>query len=457
VSALPARRAARLRPGEGMLADRSFRFFWLARAISLTGSAVTAVVLPLLMYQQTGSPVATSLLAGTEAIPYIVFGPFAGVISDRVRRRPYLVGFDLASAAAVAVVPVSWALGGLRAPVLFAAGFGAGICFVWYDAALFGAVPALVGRAGLVRANPLLQGTSTAAALAGPALGTTLAAAIGAAPVLSLDAASFAISAALIALIPKPMQEPHVTGGAGGARRVFADLAEGLRFLWHDRTIRALVAMSLALSVAGGAVFGLLVVYVTKGLGVSAHSSLIGLFYTAAALGGLGAVAWASWLGRRLGPVLAALLALAASPPLLAALAVADRVPAALGLLTAWAVTYSAVTINAITARQIRIPNRLQGRVNTTARLLGWGVGWPAGAAIAGVLAGTIGIRAAYLLAAAGLALLAGSAWLSPLRAERPPAPARPRQPAAVRNVTVPPHHGPEGGTATVDDGGKAE
>ncbi len=109
MSAVPARRAARLRPGEGLLADRSFGLFWLARTVSLTGSAVTAVVLPLLMYQQTGSPVATSLLAGTEAIPYIVFGPFAGVISDRVRRRPYLVGFDLASAAAVAVIPVSWA------------------------------------------------------------------------------------------------------------------------------------------------------------------------------------------------------------------------------------------------------------------------------------------------------------------------------------------------------------
>jgi hypothetical protein len=405
-----------------MLADRSFTVVWLARAISLTGSAVTAVVLPLLMYQQTGSPVATSLLASTEAIPYIVFGPFAGVVSDRVRRRPYLVGFDLASAAAVAVVPACWMFGITGALVLFAAGFGAGICFVWYDAALFGAVPALVGRDGLLRVNPLLQGTETAASLAGPALGTTLAAAIGAAPVLWLDAASFAVSAALIALIRKPMQDPPAGTGsrdAGIARQIFSDLAEGLRFLWSERIIRALVAMSLVLSVAGGAVFGLLVVYATKALGLSAHSSLIGLFYTAAALGGLGAAASASWLCRRFGPARAALIALPANPLLLAGVAVADQVPAALVLITAWAVTYSGVTINAITARQIRIPNRLQGRVNTTARLLGWGIGWPIGAAIAGVLAGALGVRAAYLLAAAGLTLLAVVAWLSPLRAER--------------------------------------
>ncbi len=177
--------------------------------------------------------------------------------------------------------------------------------------------------------------------------------------------------------------------------------------------------MSLALSVAGGAVFGLLVVYATEALGLSAHSSLIGLFYTAAALGGLGAAASASWLGHRLSPVRAALIALPANPPLLAGIAVADQVPAALVLITAWAATYSGVTINAITARQVRIPNRLQGRVNTTARLLGWGIGWPIGATIAGVLAGALGVRGAYLLAAAGLALLAVVAWLSPLRAER--------------------------------------
>jgi hypothetical protein len=87
----------------------------------------------------------------------------------------------------------------------------------------------------------------------------------------------------------------------------------------------------------------------------------------------------------------------------------AHRVSLVRANLTAWTVTYSGVTINAITARQIRIPSRLQGRVNTTARLLGWGIGWPIGAAIAGVLARALGVRTTYLLAAAGLALLAGT------------------------------------------------
>jgi hypothetical protein len=59
----------------------------------------------------------------------------------------------------------------------------------------------------------------------------------------------------------------------------------------------------------GWRVFGLLVVHATKDLGLSAHSSLIGLFDTAAALGGLASAASACWLGRRFNPIRATLFA----------------------------------------------------------------------------------------------------------------------------------------------------
>ncbi|MGH3225742.1 MAG: MFS transporter [Streptosporangiaceae bacterium] len=408
--------------GTRLVRDRSFQLFWLAQTVSLAGSAVTWVVLPLLMYQRSGSALDTSLLATTEAIPYVVLGPLAGAVSDRVRRQPFLVVFDVLSAAAIAVIPVSGALGMLSVPVIFAVAFGAGICFVWYDAALFGAVPALVGTAGLVRANPLLQGGATAASLAGPAIGATLATAIGAAPALSLDAASFAVSAALISLIRRPLQ-PARTGQAGHpgrdrGRRLGTEIAAGFRFLRAEHVIRALTGISLAVSVAGGAVFGLLVIYATQALGLSARSPLIGLLYTAMAAGGLGAATYASVAGRRLGPLRAALWALTATPVALAAVALVNDVAAALALLVIWSATYSGVTINAITARQVRIPGQLQGRVNTTARLLGWGLGWPAGAAAGGVLAASLGVRTTYIIVAAGLAIMAIVSWLSPLQSQ---------------------------------------
>jgi MFS family permease len=90
------------------------------------------VALPLLMYQRSGSALDTSLLAATEAVPYVAFGLIAGVISDRVRRRPFLVWFDLASASAIVVgiVPAAATAGLLSVPLIFAVALLAGTCFV---------------------------------------------------------------------------------------------------------------------------------------------------------------------------------------------------------------------------------------------------------------------------------------------------------------------------------------
>ncbi len=138
--------------------------------------------------------------------------------------------------------------------------------------------------------------------------------------------------------------------GALPAGRIVIDIREGLRYLWQQRLVRTLTVLAFGLSVTGGAVVGLLVVYGVR----------------------------------------------------------------ALGLL--WELTYTLVAVNTITIRQLVTPDRLQGRVNTTGRLLGWGLGWPVGAALGGVIADLTTVRTAYLVMAAVALAAAGGAWLSPLR-----------------------------------------
>lgn len=77
---------------------RSFRLFWLARTVSVAGSAVILLALPLLVLRLTGSALATSLVAAVEVLPYFVFGLLAGAVADRVDRRRLMVGCDLAAA-----------------------------------------------------------------------------------------------------------------------------------------------------------------------------------------------------------------------------------------------------------------------------------------------------------------------------------------------------------------------
>lgn len=87
----------------------------------------------------------------------------------------------------------------------------------------------------------------------------------------------------------------------------------------------------------------------------------------------------------------------------------------ALGLL-AWSGAYTLVVVNGISYRQQVTPEQLLGRVNTTARMLSWGVGWTVGAVAGGVLGSTIGVRPAMVVMASGSVAAVAVAWASPLR-----------------------------------------
>jgi hypothetical protein len=80
-----------------------------------------------------------------------------------------------------------------------------------------------------------------------------------------------------------------------------------------------------------------------------------------------------------------------------------------------WGAAHSTVVLNAITYRQQEIPVELQSRVNTTCRMLSWGIGQPVGAALAGFVSVSSGPRGGL---AAGLCVLAvgmAAAWITPV------------------------------------------
>src|SRR5437879_3027096 len=91
--------------------DGPFVRFFAAHAISVTGTAVTQVVLPILVFQRTRSPLLTSLLTTVEVAPYLVVGLIAGVIADRTDRRRLMVRCDLLQTALLGSVPVAAAFG----------------------------------------------------------------------------------------------------------------------------------------------------------------------------------------------------------------------------------------------------------------------------------------------------------------------------------------------------------
>lgn len=397
--------------------ERSFLLFWLARNVSLAGSVITGVVLPILIFQQTGSALQTSLLATFNVLPYLAFGLFAGAVADRVDRKRLMLLCDGVNALLLASIPVAAALDALTVPHIYTVALLSASAFVWFDAANFGALPALVGREHVLEANSLIWSSGTVIEIITPSLAGVLAATLGAANAISLDAASYGISALLLLLIVRSFNVARNPTGSAARPRMGADIREGLKFLWHHELVRSLTLLGFGVSFTSGAVTSLLVVYAVRALRLPQNDARIGLLYTAGAIGALLASLWLPQLVRRFAVGRITLVGIFANLASLIGVILAPNIWVGLIVYALWSFCYSLVVINGISLRQMVTPEHLLSRVNVTARMIAWG-GSPFGAAIGGLLAETFDIRTAYLLVGIGVATSALIGWFSPLRTQ---------------------------------------
>ncbi|GAA0221047.1 MFS transporter [Cryptosporangium japonicum] len=366
-----------------------------AHVVTWFGGAMTLVALPILVFQRTGSAALTGLLAALEALPYFLFGLFAGALADRWDQGRTMVITAALSGLVMAGVPVAHWFGMLATDHLLAAAIAT--LFVFYDAASFGALPAIVGRERIGAATGRLSALSTTIDLAGPSAAGLLIAGIGVVNLIALDAASYLLAAGVLATV-------RWTPVARGPGR--ATIAEGLAYLWRQPVIRNLTLLGAAHSLAGGAVTGLLVVVGVRRLGLAADDARLGLLYAAAACGALLASLAIAGLQRRYPIGSITLTALTVSGLALTGWAWNGWWLPGLFLLVIWQAGATTVILNAIIVRQTLTPDHLQARVNTTARMIGWG-GTPFGALLGGLLAEAAGTHIALSAAAALLGAVA--------------------------------------------------
>ncbi|MFT4227880.1 MFS transporter [Micropruina sp.] len=377
-----------------------------ARIAAWIGNVMSLVALPVLIYQLTGSAALTGLLAAAGALPYLILGLPAGALADRWDSRRTMAGWSTVAGVAMLSVSVAHALGMLTAAHVIVTAFMVGTAFVFADAAGFGALPRLVGRANVGRATASQSAIYTVISIAGPGVAGVLITLIGPAWVVGLDGVGYLVEAVLLARLPLPRVRP-----ASGRPRLLADVAEGLRFVWEHHVIRVLTLVGLGHAVTGGAVSAMLVVVGVEALGFTDDDSRLGVLYMAASVGSFGGSMLVTRLQRQFRVGTITLAGLAVTAALVIALALTSDWIAGVVLLALLNAAMIAVILNAIVVRQTLTPMRLQSRVNTTARMISWG-GSPLGAALGGLIAGAAGIRLALLACAAGVlvSLLAGLA-----------------------------------------------
>ncbi|HEU4534421.1 MAG TPA: MFS transporter, partial [Polyangiaceae bacterium] len=195
--------------GPPLTRDPEFLKLWAGQAVSLFGSLVSRTALPLTaVLLLNASPAQVAALAACDMAPGLAVGLFAGALADRVRRRPLLIAADLARAALLCVVPLAAWAGTLRVEHLYAASVLLGAFSTLFDVAYGAYLPTLVGPARVADGNAKLAATASAAEVGAFGVAGWLVQWFGGPIAVLIDAASFLVSAASLALIRRPEPPP---------------------------------------------------------------------------------------------------------------------------------------------------------------------------------------------------------------------------------------------------------
>jgi MFS family permease len=394
--------------------SRDFRLLWTGQTISVLGSRVSAFALPWLVYKVFDSPAEAGVVGFAGGLPFLLWQLPAGGLVDRWDRKRTMIWCDLGRGVAVVSIAIALWAERLTLTQLIVVAFVEGSLFVFFNLAQNAAIPNVVAADELPRALAQNEAGSRGTALAGGPLGGLLLAISRPLPFV-FDAASYVVSIATVAATRGEFRsEPHAARD-----KLHREVAEGFRWLWHHRFIRA-----TSLLFAGGnfilnAVM-LSVIVVSTGRGAAAVET--GVIYSFIGIGALLGALVAAWAQRTIPPrgiivginwILAALVAALALPiPTLAFGPI-------IGLV---AFTVPTLTVLVSTYELSLIPDRLLGRVESVILLLAWG-SIPFGSLIAGSLLQWLGFGPALLTLGALMGLVALAATLSPAIRQIPPLP----------------------------------
>lgn len=385
--------------------DHRFRRLFAGATVSWFGSEISELAVPLLVIVTLGaSESEVGLLRAAQFLPFLLFTLYAGVLVDRVRRRPLMVAADLGRFLVVGAVPALIWLGLDRVEPLYALVFVAGTLTVVHQLAEVAYVPSLLGRDRLLDANSKLGAGQSAAQLSGQGVGGLLVATLTAPVAVLVDALSYLFSGLALAGIRHA--EPPPRDARPHRPRLRAEIGEGLRYLAGSRYLRALVGEAATFNVAHEIFMVGLLLWLARDLKVSAL--LIGLVISAGAVGAFVGAAVGARLSARYGFGRTMLVTLTVGNGIPVALvAVTGAGPGSVAVLgTVFLVMgfgIALANVHNVSLRQTAVPDRLQGRVNAAYRLVSWGA-LPLGGALGGLLAGQLGNRGGMLIGAFGIA-----------------------------------------------------
>ena len=379
--------------------NRDYMLLWSGQVVSTLGSAASSVVYPLLILAMTDSPAAAGIAGALSHLPYLLFSLPAGALIDRWDRKRVMILCDLGRAFTVVTIAMALWFDVLTIWQIYAAAFIEGSLFVFFNIAEVAALPRVVPTAQLPQAAAQNEAAFGAAHIVGPSFGTLLFQVLGRAAPFVADAVSYLVSVVTLALIRTDFRasQPKAVGN------LRAEILEGLRWLWRQPLIRYMAFLTGNINFVNAAT-GLIVIVLAQQLG--ARPVDIGLIFSIGGIGGVLGSLIGGQVQKRFsfGQVIVCVMWIDAVVFPLYALA-----PGYLLLGVVFALMYFVGPVYNVVQFSYRlalIPDALQGRVNSSFRLLAFGL-MPIGAALSGFLIERAGVIATVIVFALWLTLLA--------------------------------------------------
>ncbi len=265
----------------GRRLGNDFWKFWAGRTISSLGGSFTTFALPLLVFEITASAFYLGLATALNFLPCLLLGLVIGAWMDRIDRKRFMVIADVARAIMISSIPILAVFDLLSIWWIFAVGFVNSTIKVGFDSGQFAAIPSLVSRENLAKANSTLQAASSITSIAGPVLAGALVTVMSTPAILVFDGVSFLISAGTLLFVKASFNSTK--DEKREATTIRRDLLEGLRYALSHPVLRNIFVLVSITNLFAVTVVAQFVFYAKEQL--EATDAQVSLMYAAGGAG----------------------------------------------------------------------------------------------------------------------------------------------------------------------------
>ncbi|GII31097.1 non-ribosomal peptide synthetase/MFS transporter [Planotetraspora mira] len=332
--------------------------------VSITGSALTEFAIPIWIYLTTGSVARFALFTVLGLVPGLVVSPLAGAIVDRYDRRKVMLGGDIAAGGVQLMLGLLAWTGNLQVWHLYPSIVFLSLALTFQRLAYGSAIPQLVPKRYLGHATGIGQLGGGLAQLLTPLLAVGLLSAIGLGGILALDVASYAVAITLIVFVRFP------TSMAWRRKEsLTAEIANGFRYVWGNRDFRKMLSFFAILNLPLSPLFLMISPLVLSFATLSEVGTVSFLSGLGVTIGGLAMSMWGGPRHLRMRGVLLSTLVLAAFCFVTGLRAELWVVAAGAFGMALWLTLLNGIYTTIV---QVKVPQRLHGRVFALNTMIAW-------------------------------------------------------------------------------------